>query len=447
MADNNRVKRKLNNLNAEEANENKKIRWKGRSNKSDTVPTEQRKVNKASTPKTSCSKQRKISQTDNDESRTHSENNNNAIVPRKKITEAPIPHCSKQNDPKEKLTPAKSRHLGDDIAVLIGVDNSNEFEISDEEMAQIETRPQTSNDETAEELDYDDDVQNTESDSSDDQGELLSNQFDETALSVAENEVFFNFKRPLNFRIVDDKSDTMEEVIERLVNKQLQSEKEKLREEYQLLEQMWNEYKALMKEKKNVDSSKNYKGNRITNKSPRTGTPKQKNDKETRVINAIKSPSDTTIYAPVLAKSPAKEVNHGMRNSVGNQYIDNISNFVEQMRLHQELKDRQQEGEVLDQMNIGDPSQQEEIDNETEKRDERRSEARSTTDRIIREVELFWANIEHPKGNAKNNLDFRQLDDEFFHLTCHIDSTLMEKIKKGQFVDLEKLLPSDRFKK
>ena len=39
------------------------------------------------------------------------------------------------------------------------------------------------------------------------------------------------------------------------------------------------------------------------------------------------------------------------------------------------------------------------------------------------------------------------MDDEIFHLTCHIDSTLMEKIKKGQFVDLEKLLPSERFKK
>ena len=122
------------------------------------VDTEQRKVNKASTPKMRCSKQRKISQTDNDESRTHFENNNNAIVPRKKMTEVPIPNCSKQNDPREKLTPAKSRHLGDDVAVLIKVDNSNEFEISDEEMAQIETRPQTSNNETAEELDYDDNV-------------------------------------------------------------------------------------------------------------------------------------------------------------------------------------------------------------------------------------------------------------------------------------------------
>ena len=32
-------------------------------------------------------------------------------------------------------------------------------------------------------------------------------------------------------------------------------------------------------------------------------------------------------------------------------------------------------------------------------------------------------------------------DDKFFHLTCHIDKTLQEKIEKEDYVDLEKLLP------
>ena len=32
-------------------------------------------------------------------------------------------------------------------------------------------------------------------------------------------------------------------------------------------------------------------------------------------------------------------------------------------------------------------------------------------------------------------------DDDFFHLTCHIDSALWSKIERGEYVNLEKLLP------
>ena len=35
-------------------------------------------------------------------------------------------------------------------------------------------------------------------------------------------------------------------------------------------------------------------------------------------------------------------------------------------------------------------------------------------------------------------------DDDFFHLTCHIDGNLKEKTGWGDFVDLDKLLPRDR---
>ena len=34
-------------------------------------------------------------------------------------------------------------------------------------------------------------------------------------------------------------------------------------------------------------------------------------------------------------------------------------------------------------------------------------------------------------------------DDDFFHLTCHIDPTLRKKIENGEFVDLDKLLHKD----
>ena len=35
-------------------------------------------------------------------------------------------------------------------------------------------------------------------------------------------------------------------------------------------------------------------------------------------------------------------------------------------------------------------------------------------------------------------------DDDFFHLTCFIEPSLIHKIEKGEFVELEKLLPKDR---
>ena len=35
-------------------------------------------------------------------------------------------------------------------------------------------------------------------------------------------------------------------------------------------------------------------------------------------------------------------------------------------------------------------------------------------------------------------------DDDFFHLTCHIEPCLIHRIEKGEFVELEKLLPKER---
>ena len=32
-------------------------------------------------------------------------------------------------------------------------------------------------------------------------------------------------------------------------------------------------------------------------------------------------------------------------------------------------------------------------------------------------------------------------DDDFFHVSCHIDGALRLKIERGEFVELEKLIP------
>ena len=45
---------------------------------------------------------------------------------------------------------------------------------------------------------------------------------------------------------------------------------------------------------------------------------------------------------------------------------------------------------------------------------------------------------------ARQEIGLGLTDDDFFHLTCHIDQTLQQKIEKGCYVDLDKLLPKER---
>ena len=87
--------------------------------------------------------------------------------------------------------------------------------------------------------------------------------------------------------------------------------------------------------------------------------------------------------------------------------------------------------------------------------------AESRADSMILDAEHFKAAIAAPPGlcmaNQDNNVNDNQIgniiqlarqdgisDDEFFHLTCHIDKQLSNKIERGEFVDLEKLLPKER---
>ena len=70
---------------------------------------------------------------------------------------------------------------------------------------------------------------------------------------------------------------------------------------------------------------------------------------------------------------------------------------------------------------------------------------------MIIQAEQFRAYVMAPKGNT-NNFDSQSLppeiellrrnddDNDFFHITCHIDPNLKLKIKQGEYVELEKLL-------
>ena len=114
----------------------------------------------------------------------------------------------------------------------------------------------------------------------------------------------------------------------------------------------------------------------------------------------------------------------------GANMIEKISNFVESVRQEENQKRRESEVKV--------PGF---------------DEATDRTERTILEAEKFRAAVETPPGKSfdycQDKLENQQIgtgltDDNFFHLTCHIEPALQQKIEKGEFVDLDKLLPRDK---
>ena len=74
--------------------------------------------------------------------------------------------------------------------------------------------------------------------------------------------------------------------------------------------------------------------------------------------------------------------------------------------------------------------------------------AREVTDKLFLEAEKYKAGLAAPKGMVPIDDNVKLLrqfdsDDDFFHVTCHVDQSLCNKIEMGEFVELERLLPKD----
>ena len=172
----------------------------------------------------------------------------------------------------------------------------------------------------------------------------------------------------------------------------------------------------------------------------------------------MKSPSDTTVYVPALIHKPGNFQNRVDLNIDSNVFnrtpivrspvikspqavnrndvtlnkmnndtndvgkINQISQFIEGIRMQSSTTDR-------DEPQAG-----------TSKDDE--EEARRKAKQMIVDAEKYKADMVNPSGTI-NNIDYVS-DDKFFHLSCHVDDTMKRKIEKGEFVDLEKLLPREK---
>ena len=171
----------------------------------------------------------------------------------------------------------------------------------------------------------------------------------------------------------------------------------------------------------------------------------------------VKSPLDTTLYAPALRQikfgqpiinslaqitSPTLHgqeklvLNNQDTGAVTDEIANKVSEFIEGIRIQNE----QNAIEIAHQVQKTGPSVMDNMDGLVE-------EARVKSSKIILDAEHFRAAVNPPAGMASviglagaMNEQMLDIDDQFFHVTCHVDPGMRVKIKKGDFVDLEKLL-------
>ena len=197
-------------------------------------------------------------------------------------------------------------------------------------------------------------------------------------------------------------------------------------------------------------------------------------NKRTQVV---KSPSDTTIYIPVLQKEHKQIAQTTLTPQFHNPAVGNlfpsgdvniekqISEFVQQIRVadfdvgEQVVRQTAPETQPIAGTSRERPNT-EQLQN-IEVSEENQEQAWAIADKMIVDAEKYKATLEKPSGtvplgtfNPVNQVSSfnpvaigGSMNDEFFHITCHVNVNLISKIEKGEFDDLEKLLPKDPTKR
>ena len=159
-------------------------------------------------------------------------------------------------------------------------------------------------------------------------------------------------------------------------------------------------------------------------KQEKGGKPqKHLRDRATSLDKQLKSPSDTTLYTPALKKltRPVGQINHHTPTSQ-----DRVIEAIRSIRLQTQLDHLSEER-----------SRSATPDKEREKTP--RERARSEAQEAILDAERFKASATVlPKGKT-DTYDYNK-DGEFLSVTCHVETSVLERMKAGEFVDLEKIL-------
>ena len=190
----------------------------------------------------------------------------------------------------------------------------------------------------------------------------------------------------------------------------------------------------------------------------------------------VKSPSDTTIYAPALMKTPDNRNSGNIvlsNNSpvsgqgdvnevnVNSNLTQDIENFIQNIRLQNSIAGPVKPCRVgANENRVQAPQPQPGTSrNQQDGLSAQLDEAKEKATRMIVEAEKYKALVNTPPGkqnflqqegevggvglreNAGARMD---VDDEFFHVTCHVDVGMKGKIQRGEFIELERLLPKTK---
>ena len=178
----------------------------------------------------------------------------------------------------------------------------------------------------------------------------------------------------------------------------------------------------------------------------------------------IKSPSDSTLYTPALKLRQRETDTQNVQTIGQTNIIDQVSSFVDKMRLQSSRRDgetsrssrRNSVPEGSDSRDYHDRDRDSDAEQSSSRKDDHEARAKELTDKLILESEKFKADLIAPKGMAELVQTVPRVDrevelmrrfdndDDFFYISCHIEPQLRQKIEKGEFVDLEKLLPKER---
>ena len=207
-----------------------------------------------------------------------------------------------------------------------------------------------------------------------------------------------------------------------------------------------NYLKELERLRAEVESVKQNKGEKSSDGNictlPKNSWAGQQTPKNHRTgQQKTKSHSDTSIYAPAVAVADNQTVvSPNLAKQANKQNTDKfnedaIANFIKQIRVSNvsgEPRHSTVRSEVFvpTQGHSGDVSAGQ-VDGV--------QKARADAHANVIAAEKYKATLA-PTGMVPNVLQYVDPDDDFFHTTCHVEASLREKIKRGEFVELEKLL-------
>ena len=173
--------------------------------------------------------------------------------------------------------------------------------------------------------------------------------------------------------------------------------------------------------------------------------------------NTVKSPSDTTLYRPALRlqqklpapislpiQAGANADKHKGGDGPDSSKCDQLVNeFINNIRIGATDGSEREPQPGPSGYRSARPDRGQE---------ETRDPAQIAADRAILDAERFKSAIAPPQGMLTNcddpyNIDpvamkrMFDTDDDFFHVSCHVDETVAVKIEKTAFVELEKIRP------